>query len=440
MLFSRIRPRLLSEELIRSGVTSPTQPLTACDVMTGPVGVPLFYVYPQGLDVDLLRRSMKTVAAHHPGVTGRLQRQPDGQLVLAGNDHGVSMQVWACDAPLPSYGPHHPMHRDAFRYVKPIFPWQTVRRQLPLVQLGVFRFADGGTVLVVHAVHALFDATSVWNFLVDWSRVARGLDIAGPVVGRELLFDLMQPLAERPYTRGVLREPSLATNARLYPRLALQALQNTLGVYRVPAHTIEGWRQPLSEGQTTGRARVSTADLVTAHALKLLSQVQGHDRDRMVGMVSDLRYRKALGLPPRLLGNALAQESMRFEGAALHDRSEAELAAQFKQPGAVHNTDETLGYLGLLERHRRQRTLRRLMPEAVLAADGGFIQNNYGHLPIYQVDLGTGAPQWFNPMAVPFRMLKITPTPSGDGSMDLHLMVTRAELAPFEQRYGASVL
>lgn len=439
MLLSRLRPRLLSSELIRSGVTSPTRPLTACDVMTGPVGVPLFYVYRQGLDVDLLRRTMKAVAAHHPGVTGRLQRQPDGQLVLAGNDQGVSLRLWACDGPLPSYGPHHPMHRDALRYVKPIFPWQAVRRQLPLVQLEVFRFADGGTVLVVHAVHALFDASSVWNFLMDWSRLARGLDIAGPVVERDLLFDLMQPLADRAYTRGVLRQTSAIVNARLYPRLALQALQNTLGVYRVPAHTIEGWRRAVPEGDR-GRSRASTADLVTAHALKLLSAVQGHDRDRMVGLVSDLRYRKALGLPHRLLGNALAQESMRFTGQALRDRSEAELAAQFKQPGAVHNAEETLDYLGLLERHRRQGTLRRLMPEAVLEAEGGFIQNNYSHLPIYEVDLGTGAPQWFNPMAVPFRMLKITPTPSGDGSVDLHLTVSRAELAPFEARYGASRL
>ncbi len=35
---------------------------------------------------------------------------------------------------------------------------------------------------------------------------------------------------------------------------------------------------------------------------------------------------------------------------------------------------------------------------------------------------------------------RITPTPLGDGSVDLHLTVSRAELAPFEARYGASRL
>jgi len=178
------------------------------------------------------------------------------------------------------------------------------------------------------------------------------------------------------------------------------------------------------------------ADLVTAHAIKLMASGQQQQGDRMVSMVSDLRYRKALGLPQRMFGNALAQESMAFTHQALSTQSEGELALAFKRPGAMHSTDETLGYLGLLERHRRAGTIGKLIPRSVVEApDGGFVQNNYNHLPIYGLDVGTGRPTWFNPMTVPFRMLKIVPTPQGDGGVDIHLTVSKAEQRPFEALY-----
>jgi hypothetical protein len=234
--------------------------------------------------------------------------------------------------------------------------------------------------------------------------------------------------------------PTLLQRVGIYTRLGLQALQNQLGVYRVPAATIAGWRQALPEGLTGGE-RLSTADLVSTHVLKLMSEVQGHDHDLTVGLVSDLRYRKGLGLPQRLVGNALGQEAVDYTAAELEDQGEAQLALKLKQPGAMHTLAEVQGYLGMLERCRRNQTLSPLMPRAVIqSTQGGYLQNNYNHLPIYQVDLGTGAPSWFNPMAVPFRMLKIIPTPAGDGGVDIHLTATPRELVPLAQRYGACVL
>jgi hypothetical protein len=118
-------------------------------------------------------------------------------------------------------------------------------------------------------------------------------------------------------------------------------------------------------------------------------------------------------------------------------QTDGELALTFKRPGAMHSTEESLGYLGTLERHRRAGTIGKLIPQAVVSApEGGFVQNNYNHLPVYGLDLGTGQPSWFNPLAVPFRMLKIVPTPQGDGGVDIHLSVSKAEHQAFEQRYG----
>lgn len=436
---STLRPRLVSTELVKSGITSPSLPLTACDILTSHSGIPLFYAYPQGLDIDLLRKSLREVATHHRMITGRMQRS-EGRDWLVGNDAGMELKVWDCEGPMPDYGPHHPMHRDANRLAKRLIPWQVIHQQKPLLNFGVYRFADGGAILAMVAVHTLVDAATMWSFLIDWSRLARGLDVVGPVIERDALFDLMQTLADCPETRRVMAAPALLQRAGLYARLGLQALQNKLGVYRVPAATIAGWRQALPEGLTGGE-RLSAADLVSTHVLKLMSEAQGHDHDLTVGLVSDLRYRKGLGLSQRLVGNALGQEAVDYTVAELENQGEAQLALKLKQPGAMHNLEEVKGYLGMLERRRRNKTLGELMPRSVIrSAHGGYLQNNYNHLPIYQVDLGTGAPSWFNPMAVPFRMLKIIPTPAGDGGVDIHLTATPKELVPLAQRYGECVL
>lgn len=437
---STLRPRLVSTEMVKSGITSPKLPLTGCDILTTHASIPIFYVYPQGLDIALLRKSLREAATVHRMITGRMQRLEDGRDWLVGNDAGVALKVWDCEGPLPDYGPHHPVHRDASRMATRPMPWQVIHQQKPLLTFEVFRFADGAMVLSVVGVHTLVDAATMWSFLVDWSRLARGLDVVGPVVERDVLFDLMQTLADCPETRHVMEAPSRPRQLGIYARLGVQLLQNQVGVYRVPAATIEGWRQAMPEG-ITGGDRLTAADLVSTHVLKLMSEVQGHDHDRTVGLVSDLRYRKGLGLPPRLVGNALGQEAVDYTAAELSSQGEAQLALKLKQPGAMHNLEEVKGYLGMLERRRRDKTLGALMPRAVIqSTQGGYLQNNYNHLPIYQVDLGTGEPSWFNPMAAPFRMLKIVPTPTGDGGVDIHLTATPQELEPLAQRYGECVI
>jgi len=433
---SRIRPRLVSSELIRSGVTRPAQKLTASDLMVRHVGVPVFYVYEQGLDIDRLRRSLTEVAAHHPLITGRMQKDADGDDVVVGNDEGLLLEVFDCDTPMPPYGLHHPMRRDCYRFIHTILPWRVIPKQLPLVQMSVTRFANGGAVLAVHVVHSLLDGSTFWNLLQDWTAVANGGQVAGPVQDRSCLFDLMQKAVDTPDSRQVMAEPDLATKFHLYPKLIWQAFENRLGVYRIPPAAIEAMRASIPADEPLA-ARVSVADLVTAHAIKLMASAQQHQGDRMLSLVSDLRYRKALGLPHRMFGNALAQESMTYTHQALSTQTEGELALAFKRPGAMHSTEETLGYLGMLERHRRAGTIGKLIPKAVVnAPEGGFVQNNYNHLPIYGLDVGTGRPTWFNPMTVPFRMCKIVPTPQGDGGVDIHLTVSKAEQRPFEERYG----
>jgi shikimate O-hydroxycinnamoyltransferase len=435
----RLQTTLISQELVKAGHTSPTQYLTGPDVLTTHSGVLLLYVYPQGLDVDKLRQSYQQALSLHHVFTGRMQRDAQGMDMWVGNDTGASFKVWQVKGALPPYGPQCSMHPVAMDFHKKrIMPWHVIRQQAPLCSVGVFQFEDGGTVLSFNMVHTSTDATTYWNFMTDWSRLALGQAPVGPVSERSFLYELSQQCVNEPYTRDVLRELSLPALGWNYARLGVQTLGIKLGVYRIHDDIIQGWRQSLP-ADTPGRDRLSAVDLVTTHALKRMAEVQGHDKDRRIGMASDLRYRKGLGVPMRMMGCALGQESVVFKASEIAQQSEAELALKFRQPGVMHSMEDSRGYLGMLERQRVAGKLGRMLPRWLLEShNGGFIQNTYAHLPVYDIDFGSGKPSWFHPMAVPFRMVKVIALPTGPGGVDVHITASPKELAVFDQLYGAS--
>jgi len=430
---------LQSAALIKAGHESPNQYITGPDVLTTHSGVRLLYVYPQGLDIERLRTSYQQALSVHHVFTGRMQRDAQGYDMWVGNDAGASFKVWRAKGALAPYGPQCSMHPVATQFHKRrIMPWHVIRQQAPLCNVDVFEFDDGGVVISFNMVHTSTDASTFWQFLVDWSRLALGQQPVGPVTERDTLMALSKQCVNEPYTRDMLTELSRPALLWQYAKLGLQTRKIKLGVYRLSDATLEAWRNELPD-DTPHKSRLSAVDLVTTHALKVMSKVQGHDRDRRIGMASDLRYRKALEIPQRMMGCALGQESVVFGAQELREKSEAELALKFRQPGIMHSTEDSRGYLGMLERQRVAKKLGRMLPRWLLESDnGGFLQNTYAHLPVYDIDFGTGKPSWFHPMAVPFRMVKVVGLPTGPGGVDVHITASAEELAAFDALHGAS--
>lgn len=430
---------LQSQALIKAGHQSPNQYITGSDVLTTHSGVRMLYVYPQGLDIERLRTSCQQALSVHHVFTGRMQRDAQGYDMWVGNDAGASFKVWRVKGSLPPYGPQCSMHPVATDFHKRrIMPWHVIHQQAPLCNVGVFQFDDGGVVISFNMVHTSLDASTFWQFLVDWSRLALGQQPVGPVTERDTLMALSKQCVNEPYTRDVLCELSRPALLWQYAKLGLQTRNIKLGVYRLTDATLEAWRNELPD-DTPNKSRISAVDLATTHALKVMASVQGHDRDRRIGMASDLRYRKALEVPQRMMGCALGQESVVFSAAELREQGEAALALKFRQPGIMHSTEDSRGYLGMLERQRVAKKLGRMLPRWLLESDnGGFLQNTYAHLPVYNIDFGSGKPSWFHPMAVPFRMVKVLGLPTGPEGVDVHITASAEELAAFDAIHGAS--
>lgn len=428
---ARISPQIVSETLVRCGRTGSPQYLTGPDMAAGLVSVPLFYVYPQGLDTRRMTDALAATLRQYPVLAGRMKKDDQGYSWIDPNDAGVTFREFRVDAPLPPYGPDHPMQPDVKQYFRKVYPWHLYKPETSLLVVNVFRFEDGGVVLSLIPVHAVVDASSMWGFLTQWSRVACEGGEAEPVVERNWLLEYSRKQVDVPYTRGAIRSLPLMTRLALYGRLLLNAMTNRLAIHRLTPEYLQGlqarYRREFPDGPP-----VSDADLLTALAIKVIAEERGFRNDLDVGAVMDLRFKKSLGIPRNLFGVALAQQGFHFDRELLRSGSMAQIAISMREQARSWSTEDWQGALGFLENHRSRRTTLSLLPESVIESlRGGFMQNNYCAMPVYGPDFGTGPAQWYTPEAVPFRMVKIVPGPKGDGALDLHLMLNRRELKRF---------
>ncbi len=431
-----INPRKESETLVRCGRTGSPQYLTGPDMAAGLVSVPLFYVYPQGVDTRRMTDSLATTLRQYPVLAGRIRKDEQGYSWIDPNDAGVTFREFVVDAPLPPYGPDHPMQPDVKKYFRKVYPWHLYKPETALLVVNVFRFSDGGVVLSLIPVHAVVDASSMWGFLTQWSKVACEGGEAEPVVDRDWLLDYSRQQVDVPYTRGAMRSLPLMTRLGLYGRLLMNAMSNRLAIHRLEPAFLQGLQDRYREEFPDGPA-VSDADLLTALALKVIAEERGFRNDLCIGAVMDLRFKKSLGIPRNLFGVALAQQGFHFSRDLLRSGSVAKLALSLREQGRSWTTDDWQGALGFLEQHRAARSTLSLLPESVIESlNGGFMQNNYCAMPVYGLDFGTGPADWYTPEAVPFRMVKVVPGPKGDGVLDLHLMLNRRELKRFARVLG----
>lgn len=433
----QIKPRLQSTTVVRGGVRCGPQPLTGIDIFTSHMGIPIIQVYHQGLDLPLLQRSLQAALARYPLLGGRMHKDAEGLPWVEGTDSGVNLRLHRCEGAMPVYGPGHHMGPQLKRFHTPIYPWNVFKPRQPLFNVDVYRFDSGGDVLSVTGVHSLMDGTAFWQFMKDWSALALGQEVPDRPMERDLLVTLGQTHAATPYPRGYVYAMGHWERLKVFARLGWQHLFTIdKGVFRIPAATIERWKQE-ARAEFPDTDGVTTAELVTAHCLKVLSPMWRDPRDRCLGLVIDLRYKRRLRVPRLFFGNALCHGEVMYTAQELADKSLAAIAVQSRMPADSLTTEDLQGYLGLMETARRGKQVLRLMMRSVARTlDGGLVLNNCSHYPMYDIDLGTGRPSWHDATRVVFRMLMIIPTPEQDGGMDLHLTATRRELDAFRRLHS----
>jgi shikimate O-hydroxycinnamoyltransferase len=425
---SRLKSKLRWHKRLSCGVQADPQYLSGLDLFSGHIGIPVVLVYPQGLDLPAFEQTLVRTLKAYPLITGRMKKDAQGHTYVDCNDAGIDLRVHDCQGALPAYGPDAGFGDTLKRYFKPFFPWQLVGKDMPLLQVDVYQFDDGGHILCCYGPHSLFDGAAYWQFMLDWSKASRGMETTAPSFDHQCVIQAAKGRAV-PIEAGLLHDPAMTTRLGLFARLGWRALSLKKGVFRIPALTIAQWKEAAKRELPSGEAGVSTVELVAAHCMKVISPLLPPQHERSVGIVLDLRHKRRLRIPRDYFGNALGYGEARYTSQELAQQSVPQLASRCRPQAEQVSTDALLDYLALMEAYRQRKGIWRLFwRPAGETVKAGLVLNNCIHFPIYDIDFGRGGPAWYDICAVAFRMLMVVQTPEQDGGVDLHLTARPSEL------------
>jgi shikimate O-hydroxycinnamoyltransferase len=428
---AKLRASLVLGKRLRAGLpagtAAPRQYLTGIDILHGHVGVPLIFVYKKGFDIAQAERALTETLKHYPGVTGRYQADAQGQVYNDGTDAGIDFKVYRCQGAMP-YGEHQPLGDDLSQFHERILPWRMVGKDEPLLRVYIHQYEDGGVVMCVLIVHSTFDGSSFFGFMVNWSNICLGKPVTPFSFDRDVMIKAGQTGMD---TTGfdLIYQPTIPEYVSTMSRLGWRAVTDIKKeIFLIPATAVQKWKDQAA-AELGDASAVNTGKLVTAYVLKTLSPLMPHGVPRSVGMALDMRFIKGLPLPRNYFGNGLAYAQAFYTEQALATQSLSVLAARCK-PEADQVSAQTLSkLLTVTEQYRQKKAIWKLIfKPAVATLGGGIVQNNLSLLPIYDVDLGGGTPDWYETFAMTIRMMALVSTPQKDGGVHLHMAASRAEL------------
>ena len=434
---AKLRAELVLEKRLHAGVTAPPQYLSGLDIFHAHAGIPVVLVYKKGFDLDLAERALVQTLKHYPIMSGRYKKDQQGQVYVDSNDAGIDFRVSRCPGAMP-YGPENPAGKDDIKkFFKMVLPWNVVDKDAPLLQVNVLQYEDGGVLMCCYAPHSLLDGSGYWGFMLNWSNACRGLEIKQPSFDRQVMIDAGQGEVE-PDSHDLMVAPRAFDYVRTMLGLGWRAVTDLRSeVMRVPAQTVQQWKAQ-AKAEMPDSAGVSTVELVTAYVMKAFSPCMPHGMERSVGLVLDLRYKRRLKLPRDYFGNALCYAEARYSEADLAQQSVPVLAERCRPNNAQVTTGSLLKMLALTEQYRQKKAVWKLIFKPTIETlRAGFILNNVIQLPIYDIDLGRGTPDWYDICPMTIRMLMVVNTPQKDGGVDLHVTARKAELKALRAQLAA---
>jgi shikimate O-hydroxycinnamoyltransferase len=434
---AKLRSTLVLGKRLHSGTTAPRQYLTGIDILHGHVGVPLIFVYKKGFDIAHAERALTETLRHYPQVSGRYRTDEAGQVYNDGQDAGIDFKVYRRPGAMP-YGEHQPLGDELSQFHDRILPWRVVGKDEPLLRVYIHQYEDGGIVMCVLIVHSTFDGSSFFGFMVNWSRTCMGQPIAPFSFDRDVMIKAGQTGMD---TTGfdLVYQPTIPEYVSTMARLGWRAVTDIKKeIFLIPTQAVQRWKDQAEAELGAEAGAVNTGKLVSAYVLQTLSPLMPHGVPRSVGMALDMRFIKGLPLPRNYFGNGLCYAQACYSEQQLASQSLARLALQCK-PDADQISALTLSkLLTVTEQYRQNKAIWKLIfKPAIATLGGGIVQNNLSLLPIYDVDLGGGTPDWYETFAMTIRMMALVSTPQKDGGVHLHMAASRAELKALRERLVA---
>jgi len=252
---------------------------------------------------DSLRRTL----AHHPLLTGRLERDADGGLSVVCNDAGAMFAVTHSDQVMPDYGPDRSAKQDLRRYIHSVNAFRVVGHDTPLLTVKVTHMRGGGSVLGVAVNHSVVDGSGYLDFLRHWSRTHAGHDGHAAPYDRALLDGLAgeaRPAPDDPQYQVVTGRQKFGFIWRVNSR----AWKVRTVTVRLTATEVLALRAAARAGQDRDLPPASSAVALGAHLWRVLGALRDRDpgAEERLGIVVGLRAVLKDRLPHGYGGNAVS--------------------------------------------------------------------------------------------------------------------------------------
>ncbi|MGW7580722.1 acyltransferase [Kitasatospora sp. NPDC054768] len=384
-----IWPQLRRSRTVRAGqATGRVLRCGLMDTMLADLAVSVALCFEHPLDDDRLAAGLARALERVPVFAGRL-RTVEGVLEVVCDDTGVPFEVYTVEGTLAEAMGR--VTAPGSELVAPLDAPAARDGGVPLLTVRVTRTADGGTVLGCSWHHAIGDLHSFMLLLRAWSAAVEG----EPLPEAELVDDQDELLAEvlpaEDCGRPGFRLPSAEEAELLAREVAAGPRANRL--VQIAFTDAELARMCEEFGAVAGR-RLSSGDVLCAHLLSTLRELDGDEAERMLTV--PVNVRRWLGLSPALMGNLLSEVHLPHrpeDGPAVLAGALRTALEEF--PAAHLNLRANLWFLATLGRPR----LRDCVPLGFDPAARRFSFSNWSGFGAYAVGFQGRRPVLFSPAA-----------------------------------------
>ncbi|WP_031068521.1 acyltransferase [Streptomyces sp. NRRL WC-3742] len=295
-----IWPQLSRRRIVRAGhATGRELRCGLMDTMLADLSVSVVLYFERPLDEDRLAEGLALALERVPVFAGRLRTEGE-QLTAVCDDTGVPLDVYAVEGTLAEA-----MGRataTGSELVDPVDARAARLGGLPLLTVRLTRTSDGGTVLGCSWHHAIGDLQSFMLLMRAWSAAVEGelLPEAELVDDQDALLHSVLP--EKDCGRPGFRLPTAAEAQLLANEVAFAPRANRIVQVLLTEDEVRRMREEFSA--KAGR-RLSSGDVVCAHLISTLRELDEDEAERMVTV--PVNARRWLGLSPALVGNLLSE-------------------------------------------------------------------------------------------------------------------------------------
>ncbi|MEO9237732.1 MAG: acyltransferase, partial [Jatrophihabitantaceae bacterium] len=276
------------------------------DTILADLPISVVFFYEKAADTDLLAQGLSRALEQLPVFGGRLRTE--GELLeLVCDDAGVSLSTYDVDETLPEAVARVTMPGSG--YADNVDAPKARLGGLPLFTARISRLSDGGMVIGCSWHHAVGDLHSFMLLMQAWSAAVEGqpLPEALLVEDPDSYFADRLPATDcgRPGFRLLDAEQMAGLNAEIERSMRTN---RTVQIYFGDAE-LERMREDFSAA--AGR-RLSRNDVVCAHMMSVLRELNDDHEDRFMALPVNIRAR--LDLPMAGVGNLVNEIYLRCKG------------------------------------------------------------------------------------------------------------------------------